>query len=89
MPPPPESVYLHLLLRRYTVEATLIASRKLSPELAKQPWPFATGVALNHSVIQLAGGLGNPGAIARDGAVLYFATQGNASTSGGLYRLAL
>jgi len=35
-PPPPESVYLHLLLHRYMVEATLIASRKLSPELAKQ-----------------------------------------------------
>jgi hypothetical protein len=38
-------------------------------------------------VTQLAGGLASPGALRLDGSVLYFATQGNATTAGGLYRL--
>lgn len=36
VPPPPESVYLHLLLERYATEATLMANKSLSPELATQ-----------------------------------------------------
>ena len=36
-PPPPESLFLHLLFHRYMVEATLIArNEQLSPELAAQ-----------------------------------------------------
>lgn len=35
-PPPPHSFYLHLLLNRYLVEATLLADRKISPEHAAQ-----------------------------------------------------
>src|SRR6202142_2084475 len=35
-PPPPESPYLHLLIHRYMVEATLVANKKLSPELTSQ-----------------------------------------------------
>jgi hypothetical protein len=32
-PPPPDSLYLHLLLHRYLVEATLVAKGKLTPAL--------------------------------------------------------
>jgi hypothetical protein len=35
-PPPADSVYLHLLLERYLIEATTIASKKLSPELTTE-----------------------------------------------------
>jgi len=35
-PPPPESIFLHHLLHRYMVEATLVANHKVSPELIAQ-----------------------------------------------------
>jgi hypothetical protein len=35
-PPPPESSYIHLLLHRYVMEATMVAGQKRSPELAPE-----------------------------------------------------
>ncbi|MGD0676347.1 MAG: hypothetical protein ABSC94_13085 [Polyangiaceae bacterium] len=34
LPPPTETVYLHLLLNRYIVEAVMLSEKKLSPEVA-------------------------------------------------------